>query len=80
METWEAGSYSLGYTTVTDSLMIRKNNIVTAEYPAAPFVENIGVRPEIVVDYMTADNLNRQGKPFVDAFVAAILAQIPAKK
>jgi hypothetical protein len=80
VETWEAGSYSLGYTTVTDSLMIRKNNIVTAEYPAAPFVENIGVRPEIVVDYMTADNLNRQGKPFVDAFVAAILAQIPAKK
>jgi hypothetical protein len=29
---------------------------------------------------MTADNLNQKGKPFVDAFVAAILAQIPAQK
>jgi len=79
VEGWEAGTYSLGYVTVTESLMNRKNDIVTAEYPPAPYVENIGVRPEIVVDYMTADNLNRQGKPFVDAFVAAILAQIQPK-
>jgi hypothetical protein len=80
VEAWEAGTYSLGITTVTESLMNRKTAIVTAEYPAAPYVENIGVRPEIVVDYMTADNLNRQGRPFVDAFVAAIVARIPAKK
>jgi hypothetical protein len=80
VEAWEAGTYSLGITTVTESLMNRKTAIVTAEYPAAPYVENIGVRPEIVVDYMTADNLNQKGKPFVDAFVAAIVAQIQAKK
>jgi hypothetical protein len=80
VEAWEAGTYSLGITTVTESLMNRKTAIVTAEYPAAPYVENIGVRPEIVVDYMTADNLNRQGRPFVDAFVAAIVAQIQAQK
>ena len=53
---------------------------MTAEYPSAPYVENIGVRPDIVVDYMTADNLNQKGKPFVDAFVAAIVAQIQANK
>jgi hypothetical protein len=80
VEYWEAGTYSLGVSSVTESLMIRKNNIVTPEYPPAPYVENIGVRPDIVVDYMTADNLNQKGKPFVDAFVAAILAQIPAQK
>ena len=80
VEAWEAGTYSLGITTVTESLMNRKTTIVTAEYPAAPYVENIGVRPEIVVDYMTADNLNRHGRPFVDAFVAAIVAQIQATK
>jgi C-terminal processing protease CtpA/Prc len=80
VEGWEAGTYSLGVATVTDSLMNRKNNIVTPEYPPAPYVENIGVRPDIVVDYMTADNLNQKGKPFVDAFVAAILAQIPSQK
>jgi hypothetical protein len=43
-------------------------------------VENIGVRPDLVVDYMTAANLNQRGKPFVDAFVAAIIAQIEALK
>jgi C-terminal processing protease CtpA/Prc len=76
VEAWEAGTYSLGVTTVTESLMNRKNTVVTAEYPPAPYVENIGVRPDIEVDYMTADNLNQKGKPFVDAFVAAIVAQI----
>ena len=76
VEGWEAGTYSLGSTTVTEGLMIRKDNVVTGEYPAAPYVENIGVRPDIVVDYMTADNLIQKGKPFVDSFVAAILAQI----
>lgn len=80
VEAWEAGTYSMGVATVTESLMSRKNAIVTAEYPSAPYVENIGVRPDIVVDYMTADNLNQRGKPFVDAFVAAIVAQIETKQ
>ena len=79
VEAWEAGTYSLGIATVTESLMIRKNSITTAEYPAAPYVENIGVRPEIEIDYMTADNLNLKGKPFVDAFMAAIVARIQTK-
>jgi len=80
VEAWEAGTYSLGVTTVTESLMNRKNIVTTAEYPPAPYVENIGVRPDIVVDYMTADNLNQKGKPFVDTFVAAIVAHIEGKK
>jgi C-terminal processing protease CtpA/Prc len=80
VEFWEAGTYSLGVSSVTESLMNRKNPIVTADYPTAPYVENIGVRPDILVDYMTADNLNRNGKAFVDAFVAAILAQIAPQK
>jgi C-terminal processing protease CtpA/Prc len=80
VESWAAGSYSLGSTTVTESLMIRKNPVVTAEYPTAPYVENIGVRPDIQVDYMTRDNLTLRGKPYVDAFVAAIVAQIQKGK
>jgi C-terminal processing protease CtpA/Prc len=80
VEAWEAGSYSQGIATVTESLMNRKDNITTAEYPSAPYVENIGVRPEIVVDYMTIANLDQRGKPFVDAFVAAIIAEIESHK
>jgi hypothetical protein len=70
---WEAGSYSLGVIRVTQSLMNRKNPVVTSDYPTAPYVENIGVRPDIEVDYMTRDNLTQGGKPFVDAFVAAMV-------
>ena len=73
---WEAGSFSLGSITVTQSLMNRKNPIVTSDYPTAPYVENIGVRPEIQVDYMTRDNLTQAGKPFVDTFVAAMQSAI----
>lgn len=73
---WEAGSYSLGVTSVTESLMIRKNPVVTSDFPAAPYVENIGVRPDIENDYMTADNLAQNGKPFVNAFVTAMVNSI----
>jgi C-terminal processing protease CtpA/Prc len=73
---WEAGSYSLGTITVTQSLMNRKNPVVTNDYPEAPYVENIGVYPDVVVDYMTRDNLVRNGKSFVDAFVAAMVDYI----
>jgi C-terminal processing protease CtpA/Prc len=79
VEGWLAGSYSLGGATVTEMLMHRPFFIVTPEFPPAPYVENIGVRPDIQVDYMTIDNLTQQGKPFVDAFVAAIGTQLQGK-
>jgi peptidase S41-like protein/PDZ domain-containing protein len=80
VESWPAGSYSLGIASVTESLMIRKTPIFSVEYPAAPYVENIGVRPEIEVDYMTRDNLMLNGKPFVDSFIAAAVAEIEKRR
>ena len=81
VEAWEAGSYSLGSTSVTESLMNRGHDVFTGRhrkgsFPPAPYVENIGVRPDVRVDYMTSDNLYQSGKPFVDAFVTAIVNQI----
>ena len=70
---FNVGTYSEGNTTMTESLMNRKNPIATAEYPTAPYVENIGVRPDIVLDYMTKDNLLQGGRPFVDEFTAAMI-------
>jgi hypothetical protein len=58
---------------ITVSLMNRGRLIQTAEYPAAPYIENIGVRPDIVLDYMTRENLMTGGAPFVQAFTQAIL-------
>jgi len=81
VSTWTAGAYSLGLTSLTESLMNRGRDIITAPfpgalYPPAPYVENIGVRPEVAIDYMTSANLSQSGKPFVDAFVATIVNQI----
>jgi Peptidase family S41 len=81
VETWAAGSYSLGLTSVTESLMNRGHDVISGfvpmgSLPPAPYVENIGVRPDLPIDYMTSDNLYQSGKPFVDAFVTAIVNQI----
>jgi hypothetical protein len=61
---------------VTRSLMTRREPIVTAEYPTAPYIENIGVRPDIELDYMTRENLMNRGTPFVNAFTRILLDQI----
>jgi len=57
---------------VTVSLMNRGEIITTPDFPPAPYVENIGVRPDIPVDYMTRANLMSGGAPFVQAFVHAV--------
>jgi C-terminal processing protease CtpA/Prc len=70
---FQATNYSEGLTSVTMSQMNRKLPIVTSDYPTAPYVENIGVRPDIAVDYMTLDNLLTRGQPFVNAFTGAMV-------
>jgi hypothetical protein len=57
---------------VTVSLMNRGHLVNTPDFPPAPYIENIGVRPDITVDYMTRANLMSAGADFVQAFVKAI--------
>jgi C-terminal processing protease CtpA/Prc len=66
-----AGIYSEGSTTVTRGLMIRQQPVVTPDYPTTSYVENVGVRPDIAEDFMTADNLVNNGAAFVKAFTDA---------
>jgi hypothetical protein len=77
---WTTGSYAEGATRVTVSQMNRKLPVTTSDYPAAPYVENIGVRPDIAVDYMTLENLLNGGKTYVDAFTAAMVDLIQKSK
>jgi hypothetical protein len=58
---------------ITVSLMNRGRIIQTTDFPPAPYVENIGVRPDLVVDYMTRANLMSGGAPFVNTFTQAIV-------
>lgn len=71
-----ATTYSEGSTRFTGSLMNRIKPIATTDYPTAPYVENIGVRPDIEQDYMTMDNLLNRGKSFVQAFSDAMASWI----
>lgn len=73
---WPAGIFSDTYATNTNSLVVRKAPISSAEYPSAPYVENIGARPDVQLDYMTRENLMNGGKAFVEQFTAIILEQI----
>jgi hypothetical protein len=56
---------------ITLSLMNRGVVISGTEYPPSPYIENVGVRPDIVVDYMTRTNLMSGGASFVKAFTDA---------
>ena len=70
------GNYSEGFASVTQSLMVRKDAVTVDGYPSAAYIENVGVHPDIVQNYMTRDNLMQSGQPFVEAMIAAMLEHI----
>jgi hypothetical protein len=69
-----SGYYSESLATVTQSILVRTNHITTPDFPITDMIENVGVRPDITLDYMTGDNLTNHGKTFVNGFTAAIMA------
>ncbi len=73
------GIYSEAFTSVTVQRLLRSKPIASPDYPSAPYIENIGIRPDITLDYMTADNLTTGGKAFVDGFTQAVLALLAPK-
>lgn len=44
------------------------------------YIENVGVRPDIELDYMTTENLLQFGVPFVNAFTKIISDEIDRLK
>ncbi|MBM3764727.1 MAG: hypothetical protein FJW32_04985, partial [Acidobacteria bacterium] len=78
--TWNAGSYSQGFASLTESLMSRSQEVVTRDFPRTRYVENVGVRPDIEADYMTTENLLRNGAPFVEGMLAAMANHIRANQ
>ena len=76
---FDCTTFTEGVCSITVGLMNRGVMISTPEYPPSPYIENVGVRPDIVVDFMTRSNLVSGGAPFVQAFTDAAvkLAQAP---
>ena len=69
---FNVGPYSEGSSRVTLSLGVRNHNISTPGLPTAPFLENIGVYPDVIADYQTRDNLLNGGATFVSGFSKVI--------
>jgi C-terminal processing protease CtpA/Prc len=70
-------SYTESICRITTSLMHRTKVVDSGgEYPTAPYIENIGVRPDIAEDFMTRANLLSAGAPFVQAFTSAIVKMV----
>jgi hypothetical protein len=72
--------WSMSPTTMTQSLGIRSTTRTVDGFPENPFIENVGVRPDIELDYMTSENLRQNGRPFVDAFTNIIVNEIRASR
>jgi C-terminal processing protease CtpA/Prc len=70
------GFYSEGAASVTQSMLTRARVLATPGFPASHYIENVGVHPDIVLDYMTMDNLLQNGRPFVEAFTAKLVELI----
>ena len=67
------GFYSEATAYATQAMLVRTEQVLTQEFPTTSYIENVGVRPDIPVDYMTEENLTNRGKSFVDRFTAAML-------
>ena len=70
---FNATAYTESFFRVTVSLMNRGHLVRSPGLPPAPYIENIGVQPDIVQDYMTRENLLSAGAPYVQAFTNAIV-------
>jgi hypothetical protein len=77
--TFASGNYSEGSAGMTLGLMNRPNAVSVNGYPTTTHIENVGVQPDITVDYMTRDNLVQAGRPFVEAFTAEIVKLVQKK-
>jgi hypothetical protein len=73
VSSWPTGFYSESFSTNTNTLVVRQNPIATPEYPTAPYVENIGVRPDVTLDYMTRNNLLTGGQDYVNQFTQTLV-------
>jgi len=75
--TWAAGPYSEATTSCSRTVVQRFTPVSAPGYPTTRTLENVGVHPDIPLEYMTRDNLMQNGAPFVEGFSRALLSRIP---
>jgi hypothetical protein len=73
---YDAGPFSEGVTGMTIGIQTRPSAIATPGYPTTIYIENTGVWPQVVSDYMTRDNLLQNGAPFINGFLKTMAAYV----
>jgi C-terminal processing protease CtpA/Prc len=76
ISSWPTGFYSESNATNTNTLVVRNHAVATPEFPTAPYVENIGARPDLPLDYQTRENLLNGGRTFVNQFTEILTGLI----
>ena len=74
------GPYSEGLIGVTMGVQVKRTPVSVEGYPTTGVIENVGVHPDIVNDYMTKDNLLQGGAPFVRQFLTEMVNYIRSKQ
>ena len=69
---WPTGFYSESISSNTNTLVVRKDLILTQDFPPSPYIENIGARPDVPLEYMTRENLLNGGRTYVEGFTTVL--------
>lgn len=70
------GMFSEGVGYFTQSLLVRDTEAEAPGIPPSKFIENVGVVPDIELDYMKRENLMSRGQPFVERVTSIIVEEI----
>lgn len=70
------GGYTEGRVGVTMGIQARHTPVSVPGYPRTNRLENVGVHPDLVRDYMTKENLLLGGAPYVRQFLDHIAAYV----
>ncbi len=70
------GTFSQSQSSVTGTLVTRRLNGQAPGLPAAPYIENLGVTPDVELEYMTRENLLNNGQSYVEAFTRILVGEI----
>ena len=69
---FDATVYSKAQTRVTLGLNTRAQPVARPGFAASTSSDGVGIYPDIVLDYMSADNFLNQGQRFVEYFSIAM--------
>jgi Peptidase family S41 len=75
---WPTGFYSESISSNTNSLVVRKDFIFTPDFPPSRYIENIGARPDVPLEYMTRENLLNGGRTYVEGFTTILTQWVKA--